>query len=228
MIALEYMSLTDKQDVLLSTDQGVLGHNCYAYCLGNPTVHYDSDGTSAIGIALLGICIAGLISGFFSEASGGNFITGFYSGALTAGMTVTGTAVAGWLGLTGIYMTGATVLSGAFGGYCGYQVDITGNQKEYDGDTAINRTITGAFSGLLSRGFKSIPIKYGSGKSGAFAEVATQFYVTVEQEGLLNGISFVLESIIQKTKKKESNRPKAFSDTAIDMDYIFLDLTRTD
>ena len=31
----------------------------------------------------------------------------------------------------------------------------------------------------------------------------------------------------KETKKKESNRPKAFSDTAIDMDYIFLHLKIT-
>ena len=31
-------------DVMLSTGQGVLGHNCYAYCLGNPINYKDSNG----------------------------------------------------------------------------------------------------------------------------------------------------------------------------------------
>ena len=31
-------------DVLLSTGQGVLGHNCYAYCLNNPSIRIDEGG----------------------------------------------------------------------------------------------------------------------------------------------------------------------------------------
>lgn len=34
-------------DVLLSTGQGVLGHNCYAYCLGNPVNMCDNSGSAA-------------------------------------------------------------------------------------------------------------------------------------------------------------------------------------
>ena len=36
-------------DVLLSTGQGVLGHNCYAYCLGNPVGMVDDGGHAANG-----------------------------------------------------------------------------------------------------------------------------------------------------------------------------------
>ena len=35
-------------DVLLSTGQGVLGHNCYAYCLGNPVNYEDAQGEKTI------------------------------------------------------------------------------------------------------------------------------------------------------------------------------------
>jgi RHS repeat-associated protein len=35
-------------DVLLSTGQGVLGHNCYAYCLGNPVGMRDNNGNDAV------------------------------------------------------------------------------------------------------------------------------------------------------------------------------------
>ena len=35
-------------DVLLSTGQGVLGYNCYAYCLGNPVNMVDSQGNRAV------------------------------------------------------------------------------------------------------------------------------------------------------------------------------------
>jgi RHS repeat-associated protein len=36
-------------DILLSTGQGVMGHNCYAYCLGNPVGMVDDEGTAARG-----------------------------------------------------------------------------------------------------------------------------------------------------------------------------------
>ena len=35
-------------DVLLSTGQGVLGHNCYAYCLGNPVGMVDDNGNDSV------------------------------------------------------------------------------------------------------------------------------------------------------------------------------------
>ncbi len=34
-------------DILLSTGQGVLGHNCYAYCLGNPVMRADEGGCTS-------------------------------------------------------------------------------------------------------------------------------------------------------------------------------------
>ncbi|MBQ6331499.1 MAG: RHS repeat-associated core domain-containing protein, partial [Clostridia bacterium] len=40
-------------DVLLSTGQGVLGHNCYAYCLGNPVGMVDDGGSAARDLALV-------------------------------------------------------------------------------------------------------------------------------------------------------------------------------
>ena len=40
-------------DVLLSTGQGVLGHNAYAYCLGNPVNMVDDGGTAARDVALV-------------------------------------------------------------------------------------------------------------------------------------------------------------------------------
>ncbi len=57
-------------DVLLSTGQGVLGHNCYAYCMNAPVSGYDPDGKSMTAI-LVGIAVAGIIGGCFSVASGG-------------------------------------------------------------------------------------------------------------------------------------------------------------
>ena len=40
-------------DVLLSTGQGVLGHNCYAYCLDNPVMMVDDQGDAPWWLLLL-------------------------------------------------------------------------------------------------------------------------------------------------------------------------------
>ena len=40
-------------DVLLSTGQGVIGHNCYVYCLNNPANTRDVDGTSTKELVLV-------------------------------------------------------------------------------------------------------------------------------------------------------------------------------
>ncbi|MBR5947261.1 MAG: hypothetical protein IKZ82_01270 [Clostridia bacterium] len=44
-------------DIYLSTGQGVLGHNSYAYCLNNPHTLVDSGGTMGLTIAIGGVTI---------------------------------------------------------------------------------------------------------------------------------------------------------------------------
>ena len=39
-------------DVYLSTGQGVIGHNCYVYCLDNPTNGYDSNGLQMVSVEI--------------------------------------------------------------------------------------------------------------------------------------------------------------------------------
>ena len=62
-------------DVLLSTGQGVLGHNTYAYCLNNPVNMSDSCGSYAEAIKPLG------------EAGGGSLGIGLGIGSLILTIT---------------------------------------------------------------------------------------------------------------------------------------------
>ena len=54
-------------DVLLSTGQGVLGHNAYAYCGNNPINRYDPSGNSFLGIAA-GAVILKYLAAFAASA----------------------------------------------------------------------------------------------------------------------------------------------------------------
>ena len=61
-------------DVLLSTGQGVLGHNAYAYCLGNPVGMVDDGGTSAGSLT-------GTVN--IEDGAGGQNLLGGYVGCTT-------------------------------------------------------------------------------------------------------------------------------------------------
>ncbi len=58
-------------DVLLSTGQGVLGHNCYAYCLNNPSVLRDDEGT----VAIITYCVVESKTELFKTSAGEKFVT---------------------------------------------------------------------------------------------------------------------------------------------------------
>ena len=63
-------------DVLLSTGQGVLGHNCFAYCLGNPVSSCDPLGlwTVSVSVTLSAVIAVGIsFSIGFAFDDQGNF-----------------------------------------------------------------------------------------------------------------------------------------------------------
>ena len=216
-------------DVYLSTGQGVLGHNCYAYCMNAPVSGYDPDGKSMTAI-LVGIAVAGIIGGCFSVASGGNFITGFYSGAFAAGTVFLGVSLAGAFCTTVLGFAAFTALSGAFAEYCGYWIDITGNQKEYDSGTAGMRTALGLFSGLFSGALSKLSVTYSSDATGVLAEIAAQYCLGVEQEGFMGGIKFVFEYILNTLRDNNGNKQTNHIDllSDIDIDSIFDNILSTE
>ncbi|MBR5678461.1 MAG: RHS repeat-associated core domain-containing protein, partial [Paludibacteraceae bacterium] len=82
-------------DVLLSTGQGVIGHNCYAYCGSTPATGVDPNGTWNWGGVLtgLGLVAAGVVLAAAAVASGGTLIPVIAAGvsacAMATGATMT-------------------------------------------------------------------------------------------------------------------------------------------
>ena len=124
-------------DVYLSTGQGVIGHNAYAYCLNNPVNMTDSNGEFGIFTAL-GAVVGGLVNGIIAAATGEDIIRGVVEGAVSGAITgavcdiITNPVAA--LGAT----VGAIALVAAGGFVAGFVSSVVGEQVSY-----VERLITG-------------------------------------------------------------------------------------
>ena len=115
-------------DVLLSTGQGVLGHNAYAYCGNNPIVREDTQGNlwgliaAAVGAvtgAVVGAVTGAVTGAITALASGSDFgetvVAGIASGAAAGAITGAAVGLASDVVSVGIAATiviGGGVLSG--------------------------------------------------------------------------------------------------------------------
>ena len=115
-------------DVLLSTGQGVLGHNAYAYCGNNPIVREDTQGNlwgliaAAVGAvtgAVVGAVTGAVTGAITALASGSDFgetvVAGIASGAAAGAITGAAVGIASDVVSVGIAATiviGGGVLSG--------------------------------------------------------------------------------------------------------------------
>ena len=111
-------------DVLLSTGQGVLGHNAYAYCRNNPIVREDTQGNlweliaAAVG-AVTGAVVGAVTGAITALASGSDFgetvVAGIASGAAAGAITGAAVGIVSDVVSVGIAATiviGGGVLSG--------------------------------------------------------------------------------------------------------------------
>ncbi len=84
-------------DVMLSTGQGVLGHNSFAYCLNNPVNMEDSEGYAAANIVggIIGGVLGALLGYIVADALG---LKGWKRWALIGAVTIAGAALGAILG----------------------------------------------------------------------------------------------------------------------------------
>ena len=175
-------------DVLLSTGQGVIGHNSFAYCLNNPVIRVDVDGGLGLligGLIAIGVAVvSGLITGGFEAAQGGSFGEGFVVG-------FTGTIVAEALTAVSIATFGATTapaimacsaVSAGFGSVASYGVNCAFKEETFDfGDAAMSFGIGAAVNVV------------GGGCMGAFINSATN---SVIENVILSGVSSLASDCI--------------------------------
>ena len=78
-------------DILVSTGQGLLGNNMFAYCLNNPANYSDPSGEFGLITALIvaGAVVGGLLGAFNAATTGGNVIEGTIEGTVTGAIGTT-------------------------------------------------------------------------------------------------------------------------------------------
>jgi RHS repeat-associated protein len=130
-------------DVLLSTDQGVIGNNTFAYCGDNPVNRIDSEGQ--FWNFVIGAVVGAVIGGVTAALSGGD-ATEIIVGTLAG-------AASGLLAASGIGLIGQVAISAGIAGVSNAATQgihiATGKQEEFDFvDLAVDVGI-GALAGAI-------------------------------------------------------------------------------
>ena len=153
-------------DVLLSTGQGVLGHNAYAYCGNNPIVREDTQGNlwgliaAAVGAvtgAVVGAVTGAVTGAITALASGSDFgetvVAGIASGAAAGAITGAVVGLASDVVSVGI---AATIVIGG-GVLSGVASELVGAKISKRHSTVADFVISGLIGGVGSL------IGYGAG-----------------------------------------------------------------
>ncbi len=138
-------------DVMLSTGQGVLGHNSFAYCLNNPVNMEDSEGNFGL-FTLIGATVGAVVGGISAAITGDSIIGGIASGAVSG--AISGAAAdlivcTGGIAAVPIIMAGGAA-SGVAGEWIG-SLFADEDEKSTVGDYIV-AGVTGALTGLMTFG----------------------------------------------------------------------------
>ena len=202
-------------DVYMSTGQGVLGGNMFAYCLNNPLI-YDDDlgGLGVLGTLLAGAAIGAVIGVMGTGIS--NLIAGenFFDGCVTAAISG---AASGLLAATGagvvVQTIGNAVISATSNAYQQSQSDKPFDWLEFGVETA-----AGALGGFLGGSGARSPVK-GSGITNAVygmttdlnfapnaAKVTSRLLSSAKTTGIVVGIKSVITGIYKRAKQGNSKK----------------------
>ena len=132
-------------DGLVSTGQGVLGYNMYAYCGNNPVNRADPTGEFGIFAGLIAACtvIGGVVGAFSAAATGGNIVEGIIEGALTgAASAVVGTCSLAWYARAAIGFGVGFAIDSVAQGCSGEEYDL-GRAVKVGCQTAISSAFPG-------------------------------------------------------------------------------------
>ena len=201
-------------DVYMSTGQGVIGGNMWAYCLNNPVAMVDSNGEFALAGALLAgvasIVVGGLFGGLGALASGDSFAAGFVSGSITAILTVAAiTAViasAGTAGVAAATIVAAGAAGGVVGSAAGYGAECAITGKEFEAGEAIKRALISGTTGALSGGFSAIVSSAGSGLVNVVTDVAGSYIAALHTEAIGLAASLTISAVEKKISNKSATR----------------------
>ena len=179
-------------DVLLSTGQGVLGHNTYAYCGDNPVSRIDSEGQfwNIIVGAIVGT-IVGAVSSVVSQVKSGEGIdwgkvalsagAGAVTGAIAGATLGVGLAVAA-AGTTAATIGGAAiaVAGGALASAGGEALNQVIHHGKVDDPTAVIREgIVGGISNLIGFGIGNLVGKAYNSTRAVFKNGRIQVFDTM-------------------------------------------------
>ena len=195
-------------DVYLSTGQGVLGHNSYAYCLNNPVNMTDESGQWSLPNWAKKVVAAVTIVAAVAAAA---VITVATAGAGTAAAVIAvGEAKGAAIGM----VSGAAI--GAASGAVNHRLS-TGSWNGADtaaldgmGNGALSGAITGAVTGAASSAAKVMQAAKAwdaSSKGGPLKNMSDHYYRHVLQEGkksmTKNIITYINDKVIQRDKITE-------------------------
>ena len=78
-------------DAFVSTGQGLLGYNMFAYCGNNPVTRYDPNGNSwlIVGIVVACTIVGGMMGAFSAATTGGDVVESAIESAATAAVSAT-------------------------------------------------------------------------------------------------------------------------------------------
>ena len=181
-------------DVYMTTGQGVLGGNMWAYCGNNPVNRYDDGGEFwhiVAGFAV-GAVVGGIFGGLTSLANGEGFWSGALQGAISGGISGA---------LTAAIPCPVPVLSGAvcggIGNFVGYAVKTPINK--WNGKDICDTVGNGMLFGGLSAGIGGIGTPKGSSISRVAVVNAVVGFVT---ESVNTVISVVDHHIEERAKRR--------------------------